>query len=236
MRLLPKEEISRQKAQEQKQTIDEAVKLAKRVDSLRELAAVEQTRLVKYRDASLEEIQKKLIEEGDKLQNLQVQVQQESRKLEFLQHPLEKERERIEASKAELEKRSQSFEEEQKHFQAAFALNLRREREAKLELGRAEDFKRQAAKELSQAEAALKKARQDSDAIREKALRLMEEADLKKIDSLQREEEVAIRERDAENKARAAEIYAEKLFLKEQELKDRWKVLMETEGLLRKEK
>jgi hypothetical protein len=56
MKLLEKNEISKIKGIERKMEIDEGIKLAKRVDTLRELSAKEQTSLSKFRDESLKQI------------------------------------------------------------------------------------------------------------------------------------------------------------------------------------
>jgi uncharacterized protein YoxC len=57
MRLLPKQEISVKQASKQKAEIDEGVKLARRVDSLREIAATEEASLASFRASTLKAIQ-----------------------------------------------------------------------------------------------------------------------------------------------------------------------------------
>lgn len=229
MRLLQKEDIQKQKADERKREMDEGAKLAKRVDSLRELAATEQANLTKFRDASLEDIKSQVIEASQRLDKLMEENRIEHEKRKALRKPLDEEWKEVKAFRAEIEQKAHAFEEREKAIKAAIALNIQRERDAKLELGRAEDFRKRAAEEMAQANAVLAKARQDGADIRNEAQVKFMEAELRETQSLERELKVAIRERDAENKAKAADEYAQRLFLKEQELKDRWKVLLETE-------
>ena len=60
MKLLDKQEITRQKSLERKLEVEEGIKLAKRVDTLRELSSKEQTSLSKFRDESLAQIRKEI--------------------------------------------------------------------------------------------------------------------------------------------------------------------------------
>lgn len=57
MRLLPKQEISVRQATKQKAEIDEGIKLARRVDSLREIVANEEASLASFRTTTLKTIQ-----------------------------------------------------------------------------------------------------------------------------------------------------------------------------------
>ena len=56
IKLLPKQEISRLQANERRQSIEEGVKLANRVDSLRETAAQEEASLASFRRSTLKAI------------------------------------------------------------------------------------------------------------------------------------------------------------------------------------
>lgn len=56
MKLLPKSEIVRAKATAKKQEIDEGLKLARRIDNLREVAAQEEQNLARFRERELKRI------------------------------------------------------------------------------------------------------------------------------------------------------------------------------------
>jgi hypothetical protein len=60
VRLLPKSEIAKLKSVERGREIEEGLKLSRRVDGLRELASNEESKLAKYRDATLAQIQKEI--------------------------------------------------------------------------------------------------------------------------------------------------------------------------------
>lgn len=62
MKLLPKSEIDKQKASETQQHIAEGIKLARRVDTLRDVAAQEEASLSKFRIRTLEAIQSEINE------------------------------------------------------------------------------------------------------------------------------------------------------------------------------
>lgn len=57
MRLLPKQEVNLRQAQQKKAEIDEGLKLARRIDSLREIAAQEEASLASFRSSTLKTIQ-----------------------------------------------------------------------------------------------------------------------------------------------------------------------------------
>lgn len=58
IKLLSKQEVSQRQAEQQRAIINEGVKLAKRVDALREISANEELSLAKFRDTTLREIKK----------------------------------------------------------------------------------------------------------------------------------------------------------------------------------
>lgn len=60
MKLLDKPSISNLKALERKREIDEGAKLAKKIDTLRELSASEQTNLSRFRDETLKKVREEI--------------------------------------------------------------------------------------------------------------------------------------------------------------------------------
>lgn len=69
MRLLPKSEIDRVQAEEQRRDVEEGVKLARRIDALREVVAQEEANLEEFRRKTVERIHGEIsqsIEERDK--------------------------------------------------------------------------------------------------------------------------------------------------------------------------
>lgn len=103
MKLLPKSEIHQRKALEQKQVIDEGVKITRRIDSLREVMASEETTLEKFRSETLAQIHKETTQAADKRDVLLGEVRElEAAKREALK-PLTQEQKAIDEAKAELE-------------------------------------------------------------------------------------------------------------------------------------
>lgn len=95
MRLLSKIEVSRQKSDERKLEIDEGVKLASKVDKLRETAASEASNLQKFRTESLKKIKDEidvLLIQKDDLQGQIVSLTEQKR---LLRVPLDAEWEEL---------------------------------------------------------------------------------------------------------------------------------------------
>jgi len=74
IKLLPKQEISRLQAEEKRVAIQEGVKLARRVDNLREIAAQEEASLASFRTATLTEIKKQTDDAKSKRDSLLKEV------------------------------------------------------------------------------------------------------------------------------------------------------------------
>lgn len=109
MKLLPKNEIQKLKAVAQKQAIDEGVKLAKRVDNLREVAASEEASLEQFRQKTLIEIQHSIQKLSADKDTLLMEVKDlEERKLSALQ-PLDVEKQRLVTYEAELTAKAEAI-------------------------------------------------------------------------------------------------------------------------------
>jgi hypothetical protein len=74
MRLLTKSEINTKKVADKRREIDEGVKLARRVDNLREVAAQEEVALEKFRKETLKKIHKQTAEAQLELDELRTEV------------------------------------------------------------------------------------------------------------------------------------------------------------------
>lgn len=70
MRLLAKSDINRKKSIERQQLIDEGLKLAKRVDDLREVVSQEEQALERFRRESIKEIHKQISIERARLEEI----------------------------------------------------------------------------------------------------------------------------------------------------------------------
>jgi len=102
MKLLTKSEQSKAKALEKNREIQEGLKLAKRVDALREISAQEDKALKEFRKNSLAEISKEISKEASKKEELEKEVKElEDRKTEALK-PLDLEWDKVKVAKEEL--------------------------------------------------------------------------------------------------------------------------------------
>lgn len=90
MRLLSRIEINTQKSREREQEVQEGMKLAKRVDSLREIQAQEEASLTKFRIKTLAKIHEETKEKAARLQEITQEVQKLSLERIELQRPLDK--------------------------------------------------------------------------------------------------------------------------------------------------
>ncbi len=103
MKLLPKSEIDKKKAAEQYTAVEEGLKLARRVDNLREVAADEEQSLSEYRIKTLTAIHEETKEAAEKRDSLQKEVADlEDRKREALK-PLDQAWEDYKVAKLELQ-------------------------------------------------------------------------------------------------------------------------------------
>lgn len=104
-RLLSKPEIARHKSIERQREIDEGMKLAGRVDGLRETAAQEETSLMLFRKKTLDRIGDELIAAAAERTTILAEIKRLNREREEALAPLTAELEAIEAGKKELEAR-----------------------------------------------------------------------------------------------------------------------------------
>lgn len=102
MRLLQKSEVNKAKALERDREVAEGLKLAKKVDALRELSAEEERSLMLFRAKTIEEIYRQTAAEQTKLEALKREVRVlEEKRYEALK-PLTAELERIEKEQEQL--------------------------------------------------------------------------------------------------------------------------------------
>lgn len=89
MKLLNKSDVVRNKGLERQQAMAEGRKLAKRVDSLREVSAAEEASLAKFRVKTLETIQKDIDVKAAKLNALALEVKDLEERREIVLVPLD---------------------------------------------------------------------------------------------------------------------------------------------------
>jgi hypothetical protein len=126
MRLLPKSEIHKLKAEAQKQSIDEGVKLAKRVDRLREVASEEEASLARFRTETLASINKDIVELDEQKSTLTGEIKHLFEVRNELLVPLDAEWDKVSEEKERLVKQQEALE--------GAKTALERERNANIEI------------------------------------------------------------------------------------------------------
>lgn len=94
MKLLSKKDINTAQATTQKQTYDEGMKLARRVDSLREVAAAEESALEKFRRETIAKIHEETTEARTERERLLAEVRKLQKDREEALKPLDEEHQR----------------------------------------------------------------------------------------------------------------------------------------------
>lgn len=95
MKLFSKKEITSAATKAQKQTYDEGIKLARRVDGLREVAAAEEASLEKFRRETLARIHEEITQETSKRDSLKQEVSRLQKEREEAIKPLDELGERL---------------------------------------------------------------------------------------------------------------------------------------------
>jgi len=104
MRLLSKSEVTQAKALERQKEIEEGVKLAKRVDALREVGAEEEKSLSKFRSETILSIKNEITAKLDERDTLVKEVEELREERRVLMEPLTEEKQKLENQKQELQK------------------------------------------------------------------------------------------------------------------------------------
>lgn len=197
MRLLDKKQIDSQKAVERSRDVQEGLKLARRVDSLREIQAREEKTLQEYRTKTLATIHEEISKETERRDALKKEVKVlEDRKKEALK-PLTEELKRIEdQNKVLLEAQRADIESEGHALARTRERTATESRLAALEKRRAASERERSRAGLLEAESARKEARdvlQEARGIRDSAVQLKKEVEK---ELRERDVQMASRERD----------------------------------------
>ena len=169
--LLNRQEVDKKKAEERRQMLEEGMKLAAHVDSLREMSAKEEALFEKMQSDRLRNLEEKIAESVRQVEALEIEIDDRKKNLIAYKQPLEQQWfTYIKEEKADIDSQKSNLLKEQSVLQNAIALNIQRERDnekyaKELELRKLEyqrliaetnmkkrriDFETQKARELSQ--------------------------------------------------------------------------------------
>jgi uncharacterized protein (DUF3084 family) len=225
MKLLDKKTIQVEKASERKKEIDEGVKLAKKIDKLREESSSEEGRLAKFREASLKKIRDDISKLSEEKSSLSLDIITLTAQRDKLKEPLDKEWNVVNNRAKDLETlNTQLFNKEVLLNQKEKSL-VEKEKELKLEEERVLDLQERAndnydssikelAKVKKQSEDLEKRERETDEGLRERT----------RIVSL-KETKLEAREIDFKNVQLAIQRREEVVRDKEVQLKDREELL-----------
>ena len=225
MKLLPKSVVDASKAKELKRDIDEGLKLARRIDSLREIQAAEEKALTDFRRKTLSAFNADITTANQELDIVKRELKEAKEATAEARKPLDEEREKLnqlrttlELEKGELGKRSENI--------------------ANLEKLTLEDSKF-AEDNVAASKLALEQARdtfRDASLKNEQANKIVEEAVALQAKTIESEkislEEQASRNLAIENRERALKAYATQQSIRETELNNREVRLVDREQTL----
>lgn len=224
MKLLPKSEIDRKKAVEQRVAVEEGMKLARRVDGLREAAADTETAFKKYRDETIAKINEEIGQKSKERDGLDRQINLRKEELVKLQKPLDDEWAKVNQAATDLNRRTEeSNVREHKLTDREGEVELK-EKKVAATLARAttkEELSTSNLRTTAQAESAAQQALSSANRIKEEALALKASTEKELI---HREELVANRENDATLKE-------QDLTTREKALADGWRLLEDRQAL-----
>lgn len=236
MKLLDKKVIDSQKALERKIEIDEGVKLAKKVDTLRETIATEEKRLADFRIESLKTIQTEIRSYTDKRDTLANEIKSLEKIRIELQKPLDKEwdrvnktREQVELEKAEIAQKLEAVDSQIKTQKTK--LNNLELAETKIEI-----LRKLKEDELNEA----KLLKKETKAIRDKFKKDFEEQtnklEKRKQEVIALEMELSSQARGIINRQELLDRRESDLNLQERAIKDKYETLLRTQNYVRKRK
>lgn len=218
MKLLPKSELLQRKSDAKKMEIDEGVRLARKIDALRDTYNEEEKSLNKFRTETVSRIHQEISTEREKLSNLQKEVIELSDQRAELLIPLDKEWDELRMAQEELKASQKAIEHEWSQILKSEQDIKYRNQEIAKTLSRALSFEKKHAEILKNTEDVNKLANaefQESVQIKERMEKLYEDMikELRKRDS-----DLASKERDYIMKEA-------KLTKRESELENGWKIL-----------
>jgi DNA repair exonuclease SbcCD ATPase subunit len=234
LKLLNKTEIISLKGTERKHEIDEAVKLARKVDTLRETSAKEEVNLAKFRSESLKKVQEDidvLIQEKNALQ-AQTTALESQRKA--LLEPLDTKWEEIEAEDERLQKVIDGLENRNEYLNdKEFCLN-NKDANLFLEENRIKDLKEQEVKKLAEIDQYNKQAEQLLKDTEQQTTQILTGLQKKEAELEHKQKQIEYSQVDNENKQKRLNEREQELNNRESKLNDRYATLERTLNRIKK--
>lgn len=234
MKLLTKQEISDKKTQERKLEVDEGIKLARKVDKLREMAVSEESNLAKFREENmrlLKESIEALTGQRDFLQNNIMALQEEKRELLV---PLDKEWRKVRAIEDRLAKFGEELNE--KHIQlqnTEMEYDLKVEK-LKEERSRLKDDREGVSELIKEAKSKLKEAKDILETSNSKKEEIERHIKIEYQELTKKEAEISTREKNNKLKESSLLKLADDLAKKDRQINDKYETLQRSITRLKK--
>lgn len=228
MKLLKKSEIASAKASDQKREMDEGLKLAKNVDSLRHIRAEEEASLKKFRYETVTTINKEITHLSKKKDTLVSEVASLEEKKKEAIEPLDKLWEAVRVKQDEVETKSEEFRTMNADYLEKKDTIDKNLLASEATIKRTIDKEARTTKLLEKASETHAKAETEKEEANEYRRKIVRQ--LKELESSIHEREVAIasRERDATNKQLFLNQREKNLNDKEKEVNDKYNTLLRT--------
>lgn len=224
MRLLQKSDIAKAKSVAQRRDIEEGVKIAKRVDNLREVAAQEEAALIKFRKETLAKIHAETQQASQEKDSLVSEVAVLRKERKELMRPLDKEWGEITKEHAVLAEREQSVEAQEIVLHKEAAELKKAVKQVSDSLVRTATKEASAIEQLLSASQTRKEAKlalKEAQCVEAKAIRLAKDV---REELIHRDMAMATREREYTMKE-------EKLSERESALEKEWKLLNDRKAM-----
>lgn len=234
MQLLDKKTITQQKNLERKLEIDEGIKLANKVDKLRQTAAEEETKLYKFRDESIKQVKKEIQDLVDRKESLKTEVEVLDATRAALMEPLDESWKIYDAKKLELEnieivllEKRELLDSDTVEYQKSLA-------DLKLEESRIAVKKEEINSLLTEAVTTRSTAKEELRSTREQSSKILENSEIREKEVMTRELNVASKERDIINKEEQLKKDRRELDLREKSINDKYNQLLKTQARINK--
>lgn len=228
MKLLDRKTIVSERADERKQTIDEGLKLARKIDSLRETSASEETRLAKFRVASLQKTKEEIDSLIEKKRSIEAEIRSLEDQRRLAQIPLDQEWEGVNTVSSLLDDTEMKLSSQLEIVKERESSLTVREKELAKEEGRVKDERVVSAKLVRESQRKLEASQlvlSESEQSRERARKYFEEENEK---LLSREALIAVRERENDMMMESVSQREKEIQIRKKQLDDRYQTLQRT--------
>jgi len=189
--LLNRQDVDKKKAEERRQMLEEGMKLAERIDSLREMAANEESIFEKMQSDRLKNLEEKIAESVRQIEAIEIEIDERREKLVAYKKPLEQQWfTYIKEEKADIDSRKASLLKEQSNLQNAIALNIQRERDNETHAKELELRRLEYQRLIAEAKEAKKQIDAEARKTRSQAQQILSESEARDEDSKRKEREM----------------------------------------------